>query len=65
MTLDREMVEFNGAGVELMNLCDPIKFKSFDSWDGNSVNLQHLKVDRISKKFLEDLSIHGETNKME
>lgn len=62
MTLERENGEYNGAGIELMNLCDPEKYKQFLSWDGSSVNLQHLKLDRISKKFLDDLN---ETNKME
>lgn len=62
MTLERENGEYNGAGIELMNLCDPEEYKQFLSWDGSSVNLQHFKLDRISKKFLDELN---ETNKME
>lgn len=57
MTLEREKGEYDGAGIELMNLCDPEKFKIFMSWDGNSVNLQHFKLDRISRKFLYDLMV--------
>lgn len=38
-----------------MNLCDVDKYKTFMSWDGNSVNLQHFKLDRISRKFLDNL----------
>lgn len=55
MNLERDQGDYNGAGIELMNLCDPVKYKEFISWDGNSINLQHLKLERISKKFLEKL----------
>lgn len=55
MNIERETNEFNGAGLELMNLCDPEKYKQFISWDGNSINLQHLKTERISKKLLDSL----------
>lgn len=40
-----------------MNLCDPAKYEEFVSWDGNSINLQHLKLERISKQFLKKLSM--------
>ncbi|KAJ6626131.1 Translation machinery-associated protein 16 like [Pseudolycoriella hygida] len=53
MTLERETSEYNGAGIELMDLTDAAKFENFKKWDGNSVNLQHLKLDRISKKYLQ------------
>lgn len=36
-----------------MDLCDPVKYSKFTSWDGNSINLQHFKLDRISRKHLE------------
>jgi len=52
MTLERENAEYVGAGIELMDLTDEIKFKNFKNWDGNSINLQHLKLDRICKKKL-------------
>lgn len=66
MTLEREKGEYNGAGIELLNLCEPEKFKTFISWDGNSVNLQHFKLERISKKFLDDLiAVEGDANKMD
>lgn len=66
MTMERELGEYNGAGIELINLCDPEKYKIFLSWDGNSVNLQHFKLDRISKHFLDALIVtEGDTNKME
>lgn len=45
-----------------MNLCDNQKFKQFISWDGNSINLQHFKLDRISRKFFENFE---PTDKME
>lgn len=48
--------------TELMDLCDSQKFKQFISWDGDSVNLQHLKLDRISRKYLLNLEA---SNKME
>lgn len=62
MCMEREKSEFEGAGIELMDLCDPQKFKQFISWDGDSINLQHFKLDRISRKYLQKL---GESNKME
>lgn len=34
-------------------------------WDGNSVNLQHIKLERISQKFLEKLKSEAENNEME
>lgn len=40
--------------TELMDLCDPVKYKQFISWDGDSINLQHFKLERISKKSLEN-----------
>lgn len=55
MTMERENGEYKGAGIELINLSDPEKFKLFIEWDGNSVNLQHFKLERISKKFLDEL----------
>lgn len=65
MTMQRENDEYNGAGIELMDLCDAEKYKIFLSWDGNSINLQHFKLDRISKRSLEELAKQLETNKME
>lgn len=38
-----------------MDLCDPQKFKKFISWDGDSINLQHFKLDRVSRKYLQNL----------
>lgn len=37
---------------ELMNLCDEEQYRQFRLWDGNAVNLQHFKMERISKKSL-------------
>ncbi|XP_031640871.1 translation machinery-associated protein 16 homolog [Contarinia nasturtii] len=54
MSMEREKGEYEGAGLELMDLCDPIKYKKFISWDGDSINLQHFKLERISKKYLEN-----------
>lgn len=41
--------------LELMDLCEPAKLKKFISWDGDSINLQHFKLDRISRKYLDNL----------
>lgn len=60
MTLDREVGEFNGGGMEFLNLCDPIKFKSLMDWDGNAINIQHLKFELISRGSLERLKAKGE-----
>lgn len=48
--------------TELMDLCDPEKFKQFISWDGDSINIQHLKIERIGRKYLQNLD---ESTKME
>lgn len=45
-----------------MDLCDPEKFKQFISWDGDSINIQHLKIQRIGRKYLQNLD---ENTKME
>lgn len=55
MTRDRERDEFKTCGLEIMDLCDKEVFKSFKNWDGNAVNIQHLKFIRVSKKYLDDL----------
>lgn len=66
MTMEREKGEYKGAGIELINLCDPEKFKTFMEWDGNSVNLQHFKLERISNTFLNDLiAAEKDANKMD
>lgn len=41
--------------LELLNLCDPVKFKSLLDWDGSAINVQHLKVELISKNMLQRL----------
>lgn len=60
MTMERESGEFNGGGMEFINLCDPIKFKSLMDWDGNAINIQHLKMELISRGSLERLKAKGE-----
>jgi len=52
MTLEREVGEYNSGGIELVDLTDPVKFENFKNWDGNSINLQHFKLDRVCKKNL-------------
>ena len=55
------MNNFNaGGGIELPDLCDPIAFQKFKSWDGNSYNIQHLDVKFISKSYLG--KVNEETN---
>lgn len=55
MTLERETGEFNGGGMEFLNLYDSVKFKSLMDWDGNAINIQHLKFELISRGSLERL----------
>ncbi|XP_055313604.1 translation machinery-associated protein 16 homolog [Sitodiplosis mosellana] len=62
MSMEREKGEFEGAGIELIDLCDPQKYKQFISWDGDSINLQHFKLDRIGRKYLQKLD---ESTKMD
>lgn len=38
--------------TEFIDLCDAAKFKAFMSWDGNAVNLQHYRLERIQKSKL-------------
>lgn len=47
---------------ELLNLCDPIKFKSLLDWDGSAINVQHLKLDLISHNMLQRLKKEYEEN---
>lgn len=54
MTLERETNEFNGGGIQFMDLCDELQFRAFKEWDGNAMSLQHLKLELISKKFIEN-----------
>lgn len=60
MTMEREAGEFNGGGMEFLNLCDPVKFKSLMDWDGNAINIQHLKFELVSRGNLEKLKTKGE-----
>lgn len=53
MTLEKETSDFNGGGIQLMDLCDPLHFKAFKEWDGSAMSVQHLKLQLISKKFIE------------
>lgn len=55
ITLEKEVGGFNGGGLELPNLCDPLEFKQFHEWDGDSSKIQHLKMHFISRKFLNQL----------
>ncbi|XP_037942137.1 translation machinery-associated protein 16 homolog isoform X2 [Teleopsis dalmanni] len=55
ITLEKEMNEFKSGGMEMINLCDPIKYKTLLDWDGSAINVQHLKLDLISQNFLQRL----------
>ena len=48
--------------LELLNLCDPIKFKSLLDWDGSAINVQHIKLDLISYNMLQRLKKEYEEN---
>lgn len=54
MTLEKEQSDYNGGGIQFMDLTDQAQFRMFKEWNGNALSLQHLKLDLISKKFLEN-----------
>lgn len=54
MTMQRENADFNGPGFQLLDLCNPVQFQVFKDWNGNTMSLQHIKMDLISKKFIEN-----------
>ncbi|XP_055603513.1 translation machinery-associated protein 16 homolog [Uranotaenia lowii] len=53
ITLEKEVNDFNGGGIELPNLCDAKEFSQFQQWDGNAQSIQHLKLLFISRKRLQ------------
>nr|AAM51118.1 SD22530p [Drosophila melanogaster] len=55
MTLEKERNEFRTGGLELMNLCDPLKLKMLRDWDGSALSVQHLKLDLVSYNMLQRL----------
>ncbi|XP_065364250.1 translation machinery-associated protein 16 homolog [Calliphora vicina] len=55
ITLERENGEYKAGGMMLLNLCDPIKYKSLLDWDGSGINVQHLKLELISYNMLQRL----------
>ncbi|XP_014085339.2 translation machinery-associated protein 16 homolog [Bactrocera oleae] len=65
ITLERERNEYQSGGMELLNLCDPVKFKSLMDWDGSALNVQHLKLDLVSHKMLQRLKSANTTNSNE
>ncbi|XP_001848638.2 translation machinery-associated protein 16 homolog [Culex quinquefasciatus] len=56
MTLEKEVHDFNGGGLELPDLCDKQEFQKFQQWDGSSQSIQHLKMHFISRKRLQLLN---------
>jgi len=63
MTLERDLNEYKGGGMEMIDLCDPEKFESLMLWDKQTKTMQHLKFDRISEKYLH--SLKNKTKDME
>ncbi|XP_017962954.2 translation machinery-associated protein 16 homolog [Drosophila navojoa] len=55
ITLERERNEYQSGGMELLNLCDPAKFKMLLDWDGSALSVQHLKLDLVSHNMLQRL----------
>uniref|UniRef100_A0A240SWD4 Translation machinery-associated protein 16 homolog n=1 Tax=Glossina brevipalpis TaxID=37001 RepID=A0A240SWD4_9MUSC len=55
ITIERENNEYRTSGIELLNLCDPVQFKSFKNWDGSALNVQHFKTDLISHNLLQKM----------
>lgn len=54
MTLEKETSDYNGGGIQFMDLCDNLQFRAFKEWDGNAMSLQHFKLQLISKKSIEN-----------
>ncbi|XP_055547333.1 translation machinery-associated protein 16 homolog [Wyeomyia smithii] len=52
ITLEKEVGDFNGGGLELPNLCNEEEFRQFQQWNGNAQTIQHLKLHFISCKTL-------------
>lgn len=61
-TLERELNEFNGGGMELLNLCDLKQCEALLNWDGNAINVQHFKLNLISRNFLKRLKDQNNTS---
>lgn len=55
MNLEQETKNFAAGGIELPDLCDPVAFKKFKEWNGNSHSIQHLDVRFISRRYLNEL----------
>ncbi|SPP78816.1 translation machinery-associated protein 16 homolog [Drosophila guanche] len=55
ITLEKERNEYKSGGMELVNLCDPLKLKMLRDWDGSALSVQHLKLDLVSYNMLERL----------
>ncbi|XP_004524973.1 translation machinery-associated protein 16 homolog [Ceratitis capitata] len=62
ITLEKERSEYQTGGMELLNLCDPVKFKSLMDWDGSALSVQHLKLDLVSYKMLQSLKTANPLN---
>ncbi|XP_005182728.2 translation machinery-associated protein 16 homolog [Musca domestica] len=63
ITLEKEINEYKAGGMEMLNLCDPFKFKSLLDWDGSAINVQHLKLDLVSHNMLQRLKKEYENPK--
>lgn len=61
LNLEKDINNFKAGGIELPDLCDPIAFQKFKSWDGNSHNIQHLDIKFISKGYLAKIKKLEET----
>ncbi|XP_067634976.1 translation machinery-associated protein 16 homolog [Eurosta solidaginis] len=55
ITLEKERNEYQSGGMELLNLCEPTKFKSLMEWNGNALTVQHLKLDLVSHNMIQRL----------
>ncbi|XP_017017333.1 translation machinery-associated protein 16 homolog [Drosophila kikkawai] len=55
ITLEKERSEYRTGGLELLNLCDPLKLKMLRDWDGSALSVQHLKLDLVSHNMLQRL----------
>ncbi|XP_053947947.1 translation machinery-associated protein 16 homolog [Anastrepha ludens] len=62
ITLEKERNEYQSGGMELLNLCDPAKFKSLMDWDGSALSIQHLKLDLVSHNLLQRLKSAASQN---
>uniref|UniRef100_A0A6M2DQE6 Putative translation machinery-associated protein 16 n=1 Tax=Xenopsylla cheopis TaxID=163159 RepID=A0A6M2DQE6_XENCH len=52
MTIEREREEYNGCGIEMIDIREPANLKQLREWEGELRLLCNFKIKRIAKKHL-------------